>query len=101
VVSQASPQANLAVLLLGIYPSALAYLAWAYVLRHIEVSRASVALYLVPPVAMLMAATMLGEQVSMRVVLGGLIVLTSVGAISVEGRLRKTTGKGAAQPLET
>ncbi|WP_010176396.1 DMT family transporter, partial [Pseudomonas sp. PAMC 25886] len=81
--------ADLAVLLLGVFPSAMAYLAWAYVLRHVEVSRASVALYLVPPVAMVMAATLLGEQVSLRVVLGGLIVLASVGAISLEGRWRR------------
>ncbi|QJI30227.1 DMT family transporter [Pseudomonas sp. ADAK18] len=89
VVRQAPLSANLAVLVLGVFPSALAYLAWAYVLRHVEVSRASVALYLVPPVAMVMAATMLGEQISMRVVMGGLIVLTSVGAISLEGRWRR------------
>lgn len=100
VVAQASASANLAVLVLGVFPSAMAYLAWAYVLRHVEVSRASVALYLVPPVAMLLAAAILGEPVSMRVVLGGAIVLSSVGAISLEGRWRDRPGKGAAQPLQ-
>lgn len=79
---------NLAVLVLGIFPSALAYLAWGYVLKHVEVSRASVAMYLIPPVAMLMAATLLGEQVTPWVVLGALIVLASVAAISLEGRWR-------------
>jgi drug/metabolite transporter (DMT)-like permease len=88
-VVQAPLPVNLAVLMLGIFPSALAYLAWAYVLKHVEVSRASVALYLVPPVAMVMAATMLGEPVSLRVVVGGVIVLASVGAISLEGRWRR------------
>ena len=79
---------NLAVLVLGIFPSALAYLAWGYVLKHVEVSRAAVAMYLIPPVAMLMAATLLGEQVTPWVVLGALIVLASVAAISLEGRWR-------------
>lgn len=84
-VAQAPWAENLAVLVLGIFPSALAYLAWAYVLKHVEVSRASVAMYLIPPVAMLMAATLLGEQIAAQVVLGGVIVLASVAAISLEG----------------
>ncbi len=77
---------NVAMLLLGIFPSALAYLAWGYVLKHVEVSRASVAMYLVPPVAMGMAATLLGERIGVQVLLGGVIVLASVGAISLERR---------------
>ena len=90
---------NLAVLVLGIFPSALAYLAWGYVLKHVEVSRASVAMYLIPPVAMLMAATLLGEQVTPWVVLGALIVLASVAAISLEGRRRLVVQAECAQPV--
>jgi drug/metabolite transporter (DMT)-like permease len=90
---------NLAVLVLGIFPSALAYLAWGYVLKHVEVSRASVAMYLIPPVAMLMAATLLGEQVTPWVVLGALIVLASVAAISLEGRWRLVVQAECAQPV--
>ncbi|MGH8448278.1 DMT family transporter [Pseudomonas sp.] len=83
---QAPLPENLSVLVLGIFPSALAYLAWGYVLKHVEVSRASVAMYLVPPVAMVMAATLLGEHIALQVVLGGMVVLASVAAISLEGR---------------
>jgi drug/metabolite transporter (DMT)-like permease len=90
---------NLAVLVLGIFPSALAYLAWGYVLKHVEVSRASVAMYLIPSVAMLMAATLLGEQVTPWVVLGALIVLASVAAISLEGRRRLVVQAECAQPV--
>ncbi|VVN35653.1 putative amino-acid metabolite efflux pump [Pseudomonas fluorescens] len=95
-VVQAPLPENLAVLVLGIFPSALAYLGWGYVLKYVEVSRASVAMYLIPPVAMVMAATLLGEQITRQVVLGGVMVLASVAAISLEGRwrraLRYTTG---------
>ena len=95
-VVQAPLPENLAVLVLGISPSALAYLGWGYVLKYVEVSRASVAMYLIPPVAMVMAATLLGEQITRQVVLGGVMVLASVAAISLEGRwrraLRYTTG---------
>ncbi len=95
-VVQAPLPENLAVLVLGIFPSALAYLGWGYVLKYVEVSRASVAMYLIPPVAMVMAATLLGEQITRQVVFGGVMVLASVAAISLEGRwrraLRYTTG---------
>lgn len=87
-IVQAPMGENLAVLVLGIFPSALAYLAWGYVLKHVEVSRASVAMYLIPPVAMLMAATLLGEHVTLQVMLGAVVVLASVAAISLEGRWR-------------
>lgn len=90
---------NLAVLVLGIFPSALAYLAWGYVLKHVEVSRASVAMYLIPPVAMTMAATLLGEHIALQVALGGVIVLASVAAISLEGRWRSVTQAECAQPV--
>ena len=87
-VARAPLVENLAVLVLGVFPSALAYLAWGFVLKHVDVSRASVAMYLIPPVAMGMAATLLGEHVALQVVLGGVIVLASVAAISLEGRWR-------------
>lgn len=88
-------------LVLGIFPSALAYLAWAYVLKHVEVSRASVAMYLIPPVAMAMAAILLGEHVAGQVMLGAMIVLASVAAISLEGRWRRGSVAHAerAQPM--
>ncbi|MGR3886050.1 DMT family transporter [Pseudomonas sp. 1152_12] len=98
-VGQAPLPENLAVLILGIFPSALAYLAWAYVLKHVEVSRASVAMYLIPPVAMVMAATLLGEHIARQVMLGGVMVLASVAAISLEGRFRSVAQAERAQPV--
>ncbi|WP_039012358.1 DMT family transporter [Pseudomonas brassicacearum] len=81
---QASASVNLAVLVLGIFPSALAYLAWAYVLAHSNVSRASMALYLIPPTAMLMASLVLAERPSTMVIVGAVIVLVSVLALRLE-----------------
>ncbi|WP_417528316.1 DMT family transporter [Marinomonas shanghaiensis] len=75
---------SLAVLLLGIFPSALAYVAWAYVLSYSEVSKVSVVLYLIPPTAMVMAAFILGESPSVLVLLGGGMVILSVLAMSLE-----------------
>jgi len=80
---QASASVNLAVLVLGIFPSALAYLAWAYVLAHSDVSRASTALYLIPPTAMSMACLVLAERPAAMVMVGAVIVLASVLALNV------------------
>lgn len=91
---QAPTSVNLAVLMLGIFPSALAYLAWAYVLAHSDVSRASMALYLIPPTAMLMASMILAERPSAIVIVGTAIVLTSVLALNLDpARLQAKLGK--------
>ena len=83
-VQKAPASVNLAVLVLGIFPSALAYLAWAYVLERSHVSRAALSLYLIPPTAMLMALGMLSERPSAMVIAGTLIVLASVLALHLE-----------------
>lgn len=75
---------NFAVLLLGIFPSALAYLGWAYVLRHVEVSRASIALYFIPPTAIIMASVILNEKPTASVLVGGAIVITSILTMNLD-----------------
>ena len=50
-------------------------------LAHTEVSRSVCVMYLVPPVAMLMAAVLLGSHVSGGVLFGMAIVLGSVFAM--------------------
>jgi len=83
-VLQAPLRVNIAIVVLGIFPSALAYLAWAFVLAHTELSRASMGLYLVPPTALLLAALILEEQASLQVIVGGSIVLLSVLCLNLE-----------------
>jgi drug/metabolite transporter (DMT)-like permease len=89
---QASVSVNLGVLILGIFPSALAYLAWAYVLAQSNVSRASLALYLIPPTAMVMASLVLHERPSGMVMVGAVIVLASVLALNLEPASRAKAG---------
>jgi drug/metabolite transporter (DMT)-like permease len=85
-VLNAPARVQLAVLALGIFPSALAYLAWAYVLAHVDLSRATMTLYLVPPTAMAIASVTLGEQPTLMVAVGGVVVLISVLALNLERR---------------
>ena len=48
---------------------------------------------------MLMAATLLGEHIALQVILGAVIVLASVAAISLEGRWRSIAQAERAQPV--
>ncbi|WP_137807518.1 DMT family transporter [Pseudomonas sp. G(2018)] len=83
-VVNAPLRVQFAVVALGIFPSALAYLAWAYVLAHVDLSRATMTLYLVPPTAM--ASVGLGERPTLMVAVGAMVVLISVLALNLERR---------------
>lgn len=85
-VVNAPLRVQLAVFALGIFPSALAYLAWAYVLVHVDLSRATMTLYLVPPMAMVIASFTLGERPTLMVGVGAVVVLISVLALNLERR---------------
>lgn len=85
-VISAPVEVQLAVIGLGIFPSALAYLAWAYVLTHVDLSRATMTMYLIPPTAMAIASFALGERPTLMIVGGALVVLVSVLALNLERR---------------
>lgn len=85
-VITAPVEVQLAVIGLGIFPSALAYLAWAYVLTHVDLSRATMTLYLIPPTAMAIASFALGERPTLMIIGGALVVLVSVLALNLERR---------------
>ncbi len=89
---------NVAVLVLGLFPSSLAYLAWAYVLKHMDVSRASMSLYLTPPMAIAIASAMLGELPSRMVIVGSIVVLASVLALNL--RRERVAAYALKQPVQ-
>ena len=71
-------QANMSVILLGIFPSAMAYVLWGYVLKNMPLTIASNFLYCSPIVAMSLAVVFLNEKPSMMVLLGGVIIVGSL-----------------------
>jgi len=83
-VASAPLRVQWAVLALGVFPSALAYLVWAFVLKHVDLSRATMTLYLIPPTAMGIASVGLGERPTLLVLVGSAVVLISVLALNLE-----------------
>ena len=75
---EASPSATLAVIYLGIFPAAVAYIAWTYALSRIPTARAASFLYLVPLIAVGVAWIWLREVPNTLSLLAGFITVLGV-----------------------
>ncbi|MEJ3657391.1 DMT family transporter [Actinomycetes bacterium KLBMP 9759] len=75
----ATTGATVGLLYLGLVPTALAFSTWAYALSRMDAGRLGVSTYLVPPVAVVMSAVVLGEFPAVLAMVGGAICLVGVG----------------------
>lgn len=85
-VATAPRGAILSVLYLGLFPGALSYLTWSYILSQTKASVAASLLYSVPVLAVLIAWVWLGEVPAVLSLLGGLVVLAGIVLVSTRGR---------------
>ena len=77
----------IAAIYLGLLPSALGFVLWGYVTAHLPIAASTSLLYLVPPVAVLIAWVWLGEIPVAAELSGGFVVIAGVVVISQGGNI--------------
>ncbi|MGV9370138.1 DMT family transporter [Micromonospora tulbaghiae] len=77
-LATAPPAATLGMLYLGVFPTAVGFLTWGYVLSRWTAGRTTAATYLVPPVTVLLSWTLLGEVPAPLALAGGALCLSGV-----------------------
>jgi len=82
----APTSAIMAAVYLGLLPSAVGFVVWGYAVARLPLAVSTAALYLVPPVAVLVALVWLGETPRVLEIVGGLI---SIGGVVLINRRTK------------
>jgi drug/metabolite transporter (DMT)-like permease len=81
----AAPPATFAVIYLGIFPAAIAYVLWNYALSKMPASLLSSFLYLSPVIASFIAWVWLGEVPALLTILGGGLAILGVVLVQTKG----------------
>ncbi len=79
-------EGTLAVVYMGIFPTAIAFSTWAFVLRRLSAGRTSATTYVVPALALLLSWLVLGETPTVVTLLGGALCLVGVFVAQVRSR---------------
>jgi drug/metabolite transporter (DMT)-like permease len=73
---------------LGVAPTAIGFVTWAYALARTTAGRMGSTTYLVPPLALLFGWSFLGEVPPLLVIPGGVLCLAGVALARTGGRPR-------------
>src|SRR5205807_7473259 len=82
---------------LGVFPTSIGFLTWAYALSRSDAGRLGVTTYLVPAVSVFLAWLILHETPRLLALLGGMLCLAGV-AVS---RGRSLSGRRIGPPAKT
>lgn len=102
-LGEAPVAAALHVLYLGVFPTAVAFITWAYALNLTTAGKMGATTYVVPALVVLMSWLLLGETPSWLTLVGGALCLLGVAVSRSRGRRPETAAEAAAavpQPLE-
>jgi drug/metabolite transporter (DMT)-like permease len=84
-IAEASPAATWAVIYLGVFPGAVAYVLWSHALSRMPATALSTFLYFQPVNAIFIAWLWLGEIPAPLALVGGLISLAGVAVVNTRG----------------
>jgi drug/metabolite transporter (DMT)-like permease len=87
-VGEAPPGTTLAMVYLGVFPTAMAYATCTYSFSRLPASRAVSFLYLIPVMAYLITWVWLGEVPTLLSLVGGCLTLSGVLTVNTCGRRR-------------
>jgi drug/metabolite transporter (DMT)-like permease len=87
-LNHASASVAIWIVYLGVVPTAIGFLAWAYALSRTTAGRMGSVTYLVPPVALLLGWPILGEVPPLLAIPGGILCLAGVALARWEPRGR-------------
>jgi drug/metabolite transporter (DMT)-like permease len=86
-LATASSDSLIALVILGIVNTFVAYLFYYFIVRELGVSRASMVTYVIPPVGVILGALILHEPVGLPLILGGSLIFTGIAIVNL--RLRR------------
>jgi drug/metabolite transporter (DMT)-like permease len=99
-IPTAAPSATLAIIYLGVFPAAIAYVLWSYALARMPASLLSTFLYLSPVLAMTIAWVWIAEVPQALTIIGGLVAIVGVIIVQTKGQPRAAAAEFAGNPIE-
>lgn len=81
-------QATAAMLYLALFGSIVAYSAFVWLIKHVRPALATSYAYVNPPIALLLGVLLLGEPMNSHTLLAMLLILASIGMVTLGKRLR-------------
>ena len=77
-IISSSNEVKLSFLWLALFPTALGYLTWTFSVGYYGANKASLSLYLIPPISIIINYFWYSKEPSLQTILGGMIIIVSV-----------------------